>query len=90
VGHQVGESEEECYAVHHPPRQWSATCPFEFVNLVHSWEAFSISVHFDLILTDSGFRATNFGKPPAEGVRFYLRERRVLWQQDSLRWRQHG
>jgi hypothetical protein len=37
----------------------------EFVNLVCSLKTFSISVHFDRILTESGFWATNFGTLPA-------------------------
>jgi hypothetical protein len=55
-----------------PPRQWSATCPLKFINLVSSWKTFGISVHFDRILTESGFWATNFGTLPAGWVRCQL------------------
>jgi hypothetical protein len=40
----------------------------ELVNLFYSGKLSRISVHFDRILTESGFWATSFGMLLAEGV----------------------
>jgi hypothetical protein len=52
-----------------PPRQWSATGPLEFVNLVYSRKTCQSALSFDRILTTSGLLGDEFGTLPAKGVR---------------------
>jgi hypothetical protein len=52
------------------PRQWSCTVPWSSSIWSRFGKLFRSAVHFDWILTDPGFWATDFGTLPAGWVRF--------------------